>query len=354
MDLERILNLNQFEEYAREQMEPYAFAYFYGGAGDEITMRRNLDAWKQFSLRPRVFVDISSVDISTSMLGTRVEMPVGFAPTALHKFAHPDGELASARATAEAGALICLSTLSTYSIEEVARSSSGPRWFQLYVHKDRALAIELVQRAVANGYSGIVVTADLPVPGYREREFAHDLTVPEDAKPANFPNTASEEEFNDDLDHLHDRSLTWDDLTWIREAAGDVPVLVKGILTGEDAVLASEHGADGIIVSNHGGRQLDRSPAPIEVLDEIVQAAAGNCEVFLDGGVRRGVDVVTALAFGAKGVFVGRPFLYALAAAGEEGVGRALHLLREEIVNAMTLLGATSVDAVTRAHVRNA
>jgi isopentenyl diphosphate isomerase/L-lactate dehydrogenase-like FMN-dependent dehydrogenase len=353
MDLERILNLNQFEEYARKQMEPFAFAYYCGGAGDEITMRRNLDAWKQFSLRPRVFVDISFVDISSSMLGTPVAMPVGFAPTALHKLAHPDGELASARATAEAGALICLSTLSTYSIEEVAKSSEGPRWFQLYVHKDRALAIELVQRAVANGYSGIVVTADLPVPGYREREFAHDLTVPEDAKPANFPNTATEEEFNDYLDHLHDRSLTWDDLSWIRDAAGEVPLLVKGILTGEDAVLASEHGAGGIIVSNHGGRQLDRSPAPIDVLDEIVQAAAGECEVFIDGGVRRGVDVVIALALGAKGVFIGRPFLYALAAAGEEGVGRALHLLKDEIANAMTLLGATRVSEINPAHIRH-
>jgi isopentenyl diphosphate isomerase/L-lactate dehydrogenase-like FMN-dependent dehydrogenase len=353
MDLERVLNLNQFEEFAREQMEPSAFAYYYGGAGDEITLRRNLNAWKRYSLRPRVFVDISSVDSSSSMLGTPVTMPVGFAPTALHKLAHPDGELASARATAEVGALLCLSTLSTYSIEEVAKAGGGPRWFQLYVHKGRQLAIELVQRAVASGYSGIVITADLPVPGYREREFAHELTVPDDAKPANFPNTATEEEFNDYLDHLHDRSLTWDDLTWIREAAGEVPVLVKGILTGEDAVLASEHGAAGVVVSNHGGRQLDRSPAPIDVLDEIVQAAGDRCEVFLDGGVRRGIDVVTALALGAKGVFIGRPFLYALAAAGEEGVGRALHLLRQEIANAMTLLGVTRVDEITRGHIRS-
>jgi len=352
MDLERILNLNQFEAHAREQMEPDAFAYYCGGAGDEITVRWNLDAWNRFSLQPRVFVDISSVDTSSSMLGTPVSMPVGFAPTALHKLAHPDGELASARATGQAGALICLSTLSTYSIEEVAKSGGGPRWFQLYVHKEHELAIELVQRAVASGYSGIVVTADLPVPGYRERELAHDLTVPEDASPANFPNTATEEEFNDYLDHLHDRSMTWDDLTWIREAASDVPVIVKGILTEEDAVLATEHGAAGIIVSNHGGRQLDRSPAPIDVLEAIVQATAGDCEVFLDGGVRRGIDVITALALGAQGVFVGRPLLYALAAAGEPGVGRALELLRAEIDNAMTLLGVARVDAITRAHIR--
>jgi len=352
MDLERILNLNQFESYAREQMKPYAFDYYFGGAGDEVTMRSNLHAWDRYSLRPRVFVDVSSVDISSSMLGTRVSMPVGFAATALHKLAHPDGELASARAAGEAGALLCLSTLSSYSIEEVARQGTGPRWFQLYVHKEREIAVDLVQRAVASGYSAIVVTADLPVPGHRERELAHDLTIPEEARPANFPNTATDEEFNDYMIGLQDQSLTWDDLTWIRDAAGDVPLLVKGILTEEDAVLAREHGAAGIIVSNHGGRQLDRSPAAIDVLEEIVQATGGECEVYLDGGVRRGTDVVVALALGAQGAFIGRPLLYALAAAGEEGVRRALELMRAEIANAMTLLGVTRVDEITRAHVR--
>ncbi|MGH2774944.1 MAG: alpha-hydroxy acid oxidase [Actinomycetota bacterium] len=352
MDLERILNLNQFEPYAREQMKPYGFDYYFGGAGDEVTMRSNLNAWDRYSLRPRVFVDVSSVDFSSSMLGAQVSMPVGFAATALHKLAHPDGELASARAAGEAGTLLCLSTLSTYSIEEVARQNSGPRWFQLYVHKERDMAIDLVQRAVASGYSAIVVTADLPVPGYRERELAHGLTVPEDARPANFPNTATDEEFNDYLIGLHDQSLTWDDLTWIRDAAGEVPVIVKGILTEEDAVLAREHGSAGIIVSNHGGRQLDRSPAAIDVLEEIVQAAGGGCEVYLDGGVRRGTDVVIALALGAQGVFIGRPLLYALAAAGADGVRRALELMRGEIANAMTLLGVTRVDDITRAHIR--
>jgi len=352
MDLDRILNLNQFESLARQQMEPFAFDYYFGGAGDENTVRLNLDAWNRFSLRPRVLVDISSVDISTSMLGSEVSMPVGFAPTALHKLGHSHGELASASATGKAGALMCISTLSTYSIEEVAQQCEGPLWFQLYVHKERGLAIDLVQRAVAAGYSGIVVTADLPVPGYRERELAHDLTVPEDAKPANFPNTATDEEFNDYLINLHDQSLTWDDLSWIRDAAGEVPVLIKGVLTEEDAVLAREHGAGGVIVSNHGGRQLDRSPATIDVLEEVVQAAAGECEVFLDGGVRRGIDVVTALALGARGVFIGRPLLYALAAAGEEGVLRAWELIEAEIRNAMCLLGAARVDEITRAHVR--
>ena len=352
MDLERILNLNQFEPYAREQMEPYAFDYYFGGAADEVTMRSNLDAWNRYTLRPRVLVDVSSVDISSSMLGAEVSMPVGFAATALHKLAHPDGELASARAAGEAGVVLCLSTLSSYSIEEVARQNAGPRWFQLYVHKEHDLAIDLVHRAVASGYTGIVVTADLPIPGYRERELAHDLTIPVDARPANFPNTATDEEFNDYLIGLHDQSMTWDDLTWIREAAGEVPVLVKGILTEEDAVLAREHGAAGIIVSNHGGRQLDRSPAAIDVLEEVVAAAGAECEIYLDGGVRRGTDVVIALALGARGVFIGRPLLYALAAAGADGVRHALELMRAEIVNAMTLLGVARVEEITRAHVR--
>ncbi|MGH2752121.1 MAG: alpha-hydroxy acid oxidase [Actinomycetota bacterium] len=351
MDLERILNLNEFESFARERMTSYAFDYYFGGAADEVTMRDNIDAWTRHRLRPRVLADVSGVDISTTMLGSEVSMPLGFAPTALHKLAHPDGELASARASSEAGALLCLSTLSSYSIEEVAEQSSGPRWFQLYVHKERAIATELVQRAVSSGYSAIVVTADLPVPGYREREFVHDLTIPDDARPANFPNTATDEEFNDYLIGLHDQTMTWDDLSWIREAAGDVPLLVKGILTKEDAELASEHGVEGIVVSNHGGRQLDRTQASIDALEEVVQAAGGTCEVFVDGGVRRGTDVLIALALGAQGVFVGRPFLYALAAAGEEGVRRALELMRAEIVNAMTLLGVTSVAEITRAHV---
>jgi (S)-2-hydroxy-acid oxidase len=352
MDLERILNLDQFEPYAREQMQPYAFDYYFGGAADEVTLLANRDAWKHYHLRPRVLIDVARIDTSSTMLGTPVAMPVGFAPTAAHKLAHPDGELASARATSEAKTLMCLSTLSTYSIEEVAEVGQGPRWFQLYVHKQRAIAKDLIQRAVANGYSAIVVTADLPVPGYREREFAQDLTLPDDARPANYPNTATEEEFNDYLIGLQDQSLTWGDLSWIRDAAGGAPLVVKGILTKEDAKLALEYGVEGVVVSNHGGRQLDHTPATIDVLEEVVEATGGACEVYLDGGVRRGTDVLTALALGARGVFVGRPFLYALAAAGQQGVRRALDLMNGEIVNAMTLLGATRIEEITRAHVR--
>ena len=351
MDLERILNLNEFEELARANMGPAAFDYYAGGAGDEVTMAENSNAFSRYRLRPRVFVDVTRVDTRTTLLDTPVALPVGFAPTALHKLAHPDGELASARAAAEAGALLCLSTLSTYSIEDVASVGEGPRWFQLYVHKQRDLAVDLVRRAAAAGYDAIVLTVDLPVPGYREREYRHVLTIPEEARPANFGNRATEREFNDYLVDLQDQSLSWDDLAWIREAADGLPLVLKGILTAEDALLGVERGVDGIIVSNHGGRQLDRSPAAIEVLEEIVQAVGDRAEVYLDGGVRRGVDVVTALALGARAVFLGRPLLFALAAAGEDGVSRAFDLIRSELENAMALLGTPTIGAIRRAHV---
>lgn len=351
MDLERILNLSEFEAPARENMAPFAFDYYMGGASDEVTLRANIEAFGRLALRPRVFVDVSSVDPATTMLGAPVSIPVAFAPTALHKLAHPDGEVASALACNEAGALMCLSTLSSVSIEDVAEVSTGPRWFQLYVHKERAVAIDLVQRAVASGYSAVVVTADLPVPGYREREYRHDLTIPDDARPMNFGNTATEHEFNDYLVGLHDQSLTWDDLGWMRDAAGDVPLVLKGILTAEDAILAVEHGVQGIMVSNHGGRQLDRSPATIDVLEEIVQAVGGRAEVYLDGGVRRGADVLVALGLGARAVFIGRPLLYALATAGEAGVARALELIRAEIENSMALLGTPRIADIHRSHV---
>ncbi|MGH2779717.1 MAG: alpha-hydroxy acid oxidase, partial [Actinomycetota bacterium] len=281
MDLERILNLNEFEEPARANMAPFAFDYFVGGASDEVTLRANIDAFGRFALRPRVFVDVSSIDPATTMLGAPVSIPVAFAPTALHKLAHPDGEIASTLACNDAGALMCLSTLSSVSIEDVAEVSTGPRWFQLYVHKERDVATDLVQRAVASGYSAIVVTVDLPVPGYREREYRQDFTTPDDARPVNFDNTMTEEEFNHYLVGLQDQALTWDDLEWMREAAGGVPLVLKGILTAEDAVLAVEHGVEGIMVSNHGGRQLDRAPAALDVLEEVAQAVGDRAEVYL-------------------------------------------------------------------------
>lgn len=344
-----VLNLYELEELARAEMDPGAFDYYRGGAGDEVTLRANSTAFASRYLRPRVLRDVSIVEPATSMLGLEVSMPVGLAPAALHKLAHPDGELATVRAAADAGVLTCLSTLSSTTLEDVASVAPEALWFQLYVHKDRAVGKDLMQRAEGAGYRALVLTADLAVPGYRERELRSHFVVPDEAAPANFA-ARSEDELIDVISDLHDRTLSWSDLEWMRDCCA-LPLVIKGILTEEDARLAVEHGAAGVWVSNHGGRQLDHAPPTIAVLERIVDAVDGRAEIYLDGGVRRGTDVVMSLALGATAVFVGRPYLYGLAAAGQAGVARVLELLRAEIVTAMTLIGARSIDEITRAHV---
>jgi (S)-2-hydroxy-acid oxidase len=354
-DLARFVTLADFEPAARRNMSPSALAYCAGGAADEITLRDNVAAFRKRKLRPRVLVDVSSVDTSTTILGTRMPIPVGLAPAALNRLAHPEGEAAAARAAAAANVIFCISTLASCSLEEVA-AAGGPRWFQLYLNKDRALSEELVKRAAENGYSALVLTVDLPVVGYRDREFKdqQEIQLEDLGNLRGLDSLQYLREGSTDLSTLvgsiHDVTLTWDDLEWLRGLSG-MPLVIKGILTPEDARLAIEHGADGVVVSNHGGRQLDHAPAAIDVLEEIVDSVAGRGEVYLDGGVRRGTDVLIALALGARGVFIGRPYLYALAAAGEAGVARALEIMTAEIVNAMALLGVRSVTELTRAHV---
>jgi 4-hydroxymandelate oxidase len=268
---------------------------------------------------------------------------------AFQHFAHRDAEGATARAAARAGVVMCLSTLSSRTIEEVAEAG-GPRWFQLYVHRDRGVSAELVRRAEAAGYSALVVTVDLPIAGRRERDFRNALRYPQNF--ANFDpqlSTAGSTEEDSSLGAViggfNDDSLSWAHLEWLG-GLSTMPLVLKGILTAEDAALAVAHGAAAMIVSNHGGRQLDRAAATIDVLPEVVDAVAGRAEIYLDGGARRGVDVLTALAFGAKGVFIGRPFFFALAAAGEAGVARALELIGTEVRNDMALLGTTKVAQI--------
>ncbi|MGH2753666.1 MAG: alpha-hydroxy acid oxidase [Actinomycetota bacterium] len=351
-----IFNLDDFEEPARQVLTPAAYAYYSGGAGDEVTLRENVDAFRRRRLRPRVMVDVSAIDTSTTFLGTPVPLPVGLAPTAQNRFAHPDGEVATARAAKAAGVVTCLSTIANRSLEDVAAVGDAPRWFQLYIHKDRGISKTLIERAAAAGYRAIVVTADLPYPGYRERELRSPVVFTAEAPSEKeaFGNFAGfDTEGAALLDLLADVincDVTWADLEWVRSAS-DLPVLVKGIMTGEDAALAVEHGAAGVVVSNHGGRQLDRVPATIDVLEEVVDAVAGRAEVYLDGGVRRGVDAVVALALGARGVFIGRPYLYALAAAGEAGILHALDLLSAEFENSLGLVGVKAVPELTRSHV---
>jgi 4-hydroxymandelate oxidase len=335
-------------------MERAAFDYIAGGAGDEITLADNIGAWRRWRLRPRVLVDVSAIDTSTTWLGTSVAFPVGVAPMAFQHFAHPDAEGATARAAARAGVVMCLSTLSSRTIEDVAEAG-GPRWFQLYVHRDRGVSAELVRRAEAAGYSALVVTVDLPIAGRRERDFRNAFRYPQNF--ANFDprlSTAGSNEEDSSLGAViggfNDDSLSWADLEWLRSLSA-MPLVLKGILTAEDAVLAVAHGAAAIIVSNHGGRQLDRTPATIDVLPEVVEAVGGRAEVYLDGGVRRGIDVLTALAVGAQGVFIGRPFFFALATAGEAGVSRALELIVAEVRNDMALLGTTKIGQIGREYV---
>ena len=349
--LDGIVRLDEFEALAKQRLDPAAYEYYAGGAADEITVRRNVESFQSRVLLPRVLVDVSSLDPSTTFLGTDVTMPVGIAPNAAQGLADPEGECATARAASDAGVLMCLSTFSSRSLEDVAAASPGPKWFQLYIHKDRGVAKEMIARAVDAGYRAIVLTVDLPVGGYRERELRLPFRSDQQQAFPNLPVDTHGKSILELLEGLVNSSLTWDDIEWVRTAAG-IPVLVKGVLDPADAGRCAERGANGIVVSNHGGRQLDRSPASIDMLEEIV-AVAGSCEVYLDGGVRRGTDVAIALALGARGVFIGRPYLYALAAAGESGVAACLSLMRTEVTNAMALLGAPTLAQITRDRVRD-
>jgi isopentenyl diphosphate isomerase/L-lactate dehydrogenase-like FMN-dependent dehydrogenase len=344
-----LVNLSDLEGMAQGALDAVAFAYYSGGAADEVTLRDNVAAWERHRLRPRVLVDVSRIDTATTLLGSPVTMPVGIAPTALHGLCSPEAEVATAAAAARAGTLFTMSTLSSRPMEDVA-GTAGPRWFQLYAHRDLEVTADLVTRAAATGFTALVVTVDLPVVGRREREVRAGYQWGTASTYGNFSAYARRGDLAADAG-LESFQLTWEHLAWLREVS-DLPLVLKGILTGEDAALACEHGAEAVWVSNHGARQLDRTPATIDVLEECVAAVAGRAEVYVDGGVRRGTDVLTALALGARAVFAGRPWLYALAVGGEDGVVAALELVRAELGTAMALLGTPDVGAVTRAHVR--
>lgn len=357
-DLADIVNLSEFEALARAAMDPAAFDYVAGGSWDEITLAENEAAWRRRRFRPRVLIDVSEVTPASSLLGTPVAMPVATAPMAVHGRAHPEAEVATARAAASAGVPFTLSTMSSCSIEEVAAAApGGTNWFQLYTQADPGRTRELCERAEAAGYRAIILTVDLPLLGYRERDrrSGFELTGFGNFGDPSAPPThgggihATADGFAL-LEEQLDIGLTWGDLTTIRGWTG-LPLVLKGIMTGEDARLAVEHGADAIIVSNHGARQLDRVPATLDVLEEVVAAVDGRTEIWIDGGVRRGLDIPIALALGARGVLVGKPLFWALAAGGQAGVERALAILREEFGIALALLGCPTPSDVTRAHV---
>ncbi|MBA3392407.1 MAG: alpha-hydroxy-acid oxidizing protein [Deltaproteobacteria bacterium] len=350
-----ILNLAELEALARDRLPQLAWDYYASGADDERCLRRNCEAWERIALHYRVLVDVSRRDLSTTVLGQRIAMPIGVAPTAFHRLAHEDGELASVRGAGDAGTVFVLSTLSNTAVEEVVAAASGPVWFQLYVYRDRAATEALVRRVEAAGCRALVLTVDAPLLGRRERDVKNRFALPTDlgiqnlhaAGYARLPSASGESGLAAYVADLLDPGLTWDVIGWLRSLT-TLPIVVKGIVRADDAVRAIEHGAAGIVVSNHGGRQLDASPATIDVLPRIAEAVAGRGEIFLDGGVRRGADVIKALAFGARAVFVGRPVLWGLAAGGRAGVAAALATLHRELDLAFALCGCPDVASATR------
>lgn len=351
---DRFVNVDDFEAAARERLDPGAYGYMAGGAGDEHTLRENRAAFERWELRPRVLVDISSVSTTATVLGTEVALPVLVAPTAFHRLAGPEAELPMARAAAAAGTIMTLSTLSSVTPAELAAAAAGaPQWFQLYWSRDRGFTQELLEGAAEAGFSAVMLTVDLPVAGRRERDVRAQFALPDDLQLPNLPISLRREDFHTALHQAVDDTLTWRDLEWLRSVC-PLPLVLKGILTSEDALLAAEHGAAAVVVSNHGGRQLDGVPPTLDVLPEVVEAVGERVEVLLDGGIRRGVDVLKALALGARATLSGRSVLWGLAANGEEGAVRVLELLRRELELGLKLLGCPSPAEVTRGHVRRA
>jgi isopentenyl diphosphate isomerase/L-lactate dehydrogenase-like FMN-dependent dehydrogenase len=356
IDLDAVVSLAELEPLARARMRPSAWDYVAGGSWDELSLAENDAAWRHRRFRPRVLVDVSRIDPAAILLGSQASMPLAIAPMAAHGLAHPDAEIATARAAAAAGVPFTLSTVSTRSIEEVAEAvPDGVRWFQLYEHRERAFTADLCRRAVDAGYRALVLTVDLPVVGYRERDRRNRFEL--DVHLGNFPgghpgrsgDAPGGETGYEALGHQQHLGLTWGDVAVVREWSG-LPIVLKGIMTAEDARLAVEHGVDAIVVSNHGARQLDRVPATADVLEEIVDEVGGRLPVWVDGGIRRGLDILVALALGADAVLVGRPVLWGLAAGGEVGVERVLAILREELELGMALLGTPSIASITRRH----
>ncbi len=353
--MEEWINLLELETLAEQRLPRMAYDYFAGGAEDEVTLRENRAAFERIALRPRMLVDVSVIDTSTTVLGQRVAAPMLIAPMAMQRLGHPEGELATARGAGAAETIMVVSTFATTTLEEVAAAASGPLWFQLYANKDREITRALVERAKAAGYTALCLTVDVAHAGRRERDMRNHFALPPELTFANFTpqalRRASQTDNNSSphaqITQMMDTALTWKDIAWLRSIA-DMPILIKGILTAEDALLAVEHGIDGIVVSNHGGRQLDTAIASIRALPEVVEAVDGRAEVYMDGGVRRGTDCLKALALGARAVLIGRPVLWGLALDGADGVQRVLRMLRHELEEAMLLAGRPSIASIDR------
>lgn len=352
--LARAVNLAEIEALGRARLDQNALDYYVSGANDGHTLRANREDFARIRLRPRMLVDVSSIDTSTDVLGLPLDFPVGVAPSAFHGLAHPDAERATARAAASVGSVMTLSTFSNTPIADVGAAAGGRFWFQLYLLADRELSRQIIAQAEAAGARALVFTVDAPYLGRREANERRRFALPPHLSA---PNVASREtlagvdtdtgsQLTHYFQHLVDKSFTWADLGWLRQQT-ELPIVLKGILTAEDAELAVQHGCH-IWVSNHGGRQLDTAVSAIAALPEIADAVAGRAEIYLDGGVSRGTDVLKAIALGARAVFLGRPALWGLAAGGEAGVRRVLELLRDEVRLALALSGRQNLAQVGR------
>lgn len=372
--LSRVFNIGDLRRLARRRLPRMVFDYIDGGADDELTLRANNRRFRDYQLTWQALRDISSISTATTVLGSPTRLPFVICPTATSRLFNPvAGERAVARAAAAAGVIYSMSTLATTTIEDIAAVNPGPKWFQIYVWKDRGLVREMLARAKAAGFTAAILTVDVPVAGNRERDRYNDFTIP----PRITPRTALQalacpgylwklwstppirpenvvhavpaigsgmiEFLNSQLDH----ALTWDDTAWMIDAWGG-EFAVKGITTVADAKRCVDIGASGVWISNHGGRQLDTAPATIDVLEPIVQAVADRADVILDGGIRRGTDIVKALALGARAVGIGRAYLYGLAAGGEAGAARAIEILGEELLRNLALMGCTDISAIGR------
>ncbi len=354
MESEPLLNIADYARAARGKLSSDVSDYFDGGALDEITLRENTAGWERLKLYYRVLAGVGARDLSTTVLGQPVSMPIAVAPTAFHKLACDEGEVATARAAKAAGTLFVLSSLSNTAMEHVFAEAASPRWFQLYIYRDRQVTLELVRRAEAAGAEAIVLTVDAPGLGTRERDTRNRFRLPDGLAVENLaplgkgqmPEVAGSglaayvrENFKADLG--------FDDLDWLCESTR-LPVVVKGVCRGDDARRAAEHGAKALVVSNHGGRQLDTAPSTCEVLPHVVDAAGDLCEIYVDGGIRRGSDVLKAIALGARVVLVGRPVLWGLCVGGEQGAMSVLAILRRELDEAMLLCGCTKLSDIGR------
>ncbi|GHO80360.1 alpha-hydroxy-acid oxidizing enzyme [Ktedonobacter sp. SOSP1-85] len=338
------IQIDQYEEVARKTVDPAAWCYVESGSGQEQTLRGNQVAFEHIWLRPRMLVPMQAPDLNTTVLGTPISMPIAAAPVGFQKLLHPEGEATSAKGVGDARTLYVASSSATTSLEDIAVAASGPLWFQLYLFEPRSLSEELVRRAEQASYQAIVVTVDTPFYGRKERFWRQGYSMPGHIRKANF---------EPGVDPMVSSTFDWGLFDWLRSLT-DLPLVVKGILTAEDARRAVDCGVAGIVVSNHGGRQLDGALPSVMALPEVVEAVAGRAEVYLDGGIRSGTDAFKALALGARAVFVGRPMLWGLAVDGAQGVTQVFDILREELEYAMVLSGCPTVEHIDTSFVESA